>query len=207
MEDKEKLSLTGQEQSKDVKGTTKDRMKIATPGAAEAKEDEFKSIVRLGDKDIQGDVQLYYAITLVKGAGFMFANAVCNVLHLNKKMKIGELPQAEFDRLEDCLRNPAKYKLPSWLYNRRKDRETGTDMHLLSSDLDLAKKFDIQFLRKIKSFRGFRHSRGDKGLKVKARGQRTRSTGRKGKTVGVVRKKNLPQATAAKPKENKKGGK
>lgn len=199
--------LPGQEKSKDVKGTIKGPAKVLAPAAEAKEDDEFKSIVRLGDKDIGGDVPLYYAITLVRGAGFMFANAVCNVLHFNKKMKIGELPPAEFEKLEECLRNPAKYKLPSWLYNRRKDRETGTDIHLISSDLDFAKKFDIQFLRKIKSFRGFRHSRGDKGLKVKARGQRTRSTGRKGKTVGVVRKKNLPQATAAKPKENKKGGK
>ena len=187
-------------------------MNSATPGIAKAKEkEEFNEIVRLADKDIIGDVPIPHAITKVKGASFMYANAVCNVLKLNKKMKIGDLPPAEFEKLEDCLRNPAKYKIPEWLFNRRKDRDTGTNKHLLSSDLDLAKKFDIQFLKKIKSYRGFRHARGDKGLKVKVRGQRTRSTGRKGKTMGVQRKRTVQKTTkpkaAQKAKGKKKGGK
>lgn len=203
MVDKEKLSRTGQEHQKVISD--------ATPSVTKAKDkEEFRIIVRLADKDIPGEVPTVHAITLVKGASFMYANAACNVLKLDKKLKIGDLPSAEFEKLEDCLRNPAKYKIPEWLFNRRKDRDTGEDKHILSSDLDLAKKFDIQFLRKIKSYRGFRHGRGDKGLKVKVRGQRTRSTGRKGKTMGVQRKK-LPQKSAKKTPsakaKGKKGGK
>ena len=59
----------------------------------------------------------------------------------------------------------------------------------ISSDLDLTQKFDIRKLRKIKCYRGMRHSRGDRKLKVRVRGQRTRSTARRGKTGGVVRKR------------------
>jgi len=43
---------------------------------------------------------------------------------------------------------------------------------------------DIERLIKMKAYRGVRHARGKK-----VRGQRTRSTGRKGRTVGVVRRK------------------
>jgi len=43
---------------------------------------------------------------------------------------------------------------------------------------------DIERLIKIKAYRGVRHAKG-----YKVRGQRTRSTGRKGMTVGVIRKR------------------
>ena len=97
---------------------------------------------------------------------------------------------SELDKIEEVMKNPAKFGIPSWLFNRRKDIDTGEDLHLVSSDLDLREKFDIRRLRRIKCYIGSRHSRKDKGLKVKARGQRTRTTGRrKKKSVGVIRKK------------------
>ena len=77
----------------------------------------------------------------------------------------------------------AKYNIPTWLMNRRKDRETGEDKHILSSDLDLTKQFDIRFMRKVKSYKGVRHAAKSK----KVRGQSTKSTGRTG-TVATRRK-------------------
>jgi len=71
--------------------------------------------------------------------------------------------------------------------NRRKDRETGEHKHLLSSDLDLTKQFDIRAMRKIKSYKGVRHAAGSK----KVRGQSTKSTGRKGSVA--TRKKETKQ--------------
>jgi len=150
---------------------------------------EFRDILRIGDKDIEGHTPISHAISLVRGSSFMFANAICKVLKIDKEQKAGAVPSKELEKIEECLRNPSKYNIPSWLVNRQRDIEIGDDRHVISSDLDLTQKFDIRRLKKIRTFRGFRHSRGDKGLKVKARGQRTRSTGRKGKTVGVVRKK------------------
>ena len=65
--------------------------------------------------------------------------------------------------------------------------ETGNDGHLLTSDLDFTKDNDIKRMRKIKSYRGNRHTRG-----LPVRGQRTRGSFRKGKTVGVSKRKDQP---------------
>jgi len=145
-------------------------------------EESFREIIRLGDKDISGNVSMSHALTLPKGASFMLANAVCKVLNLDKKKRCGDYSPKEVEKIEDCLRNPAKYNIPAWLFNRRKDRETGENRHLLSSDLDLRKQFDIRLMRKIKSYRGVRHAAGSK----KVRGQSTKSTGR---TAGVATRK------------------
>jgi small subunit ribosomal protein S13 len=48
----------------------------------------------------------------------------------------------------------------------------------------MARDEDINILRKIRCYRGIRHETGQK-----VRGQRTKSTGRTGITVGVKRKK------------------
>jgi len=145
---------------------------------------DFKDIVRVVDRDVSGHTSILLALTKVRGVSFMFSNAICEVLGLNKKEKIGNITTAELQKIEDCMRNPAKYGIPSWLYNRKKDLETGEDRHLISADLKLRTDFDIRALKKIKCYRGIRHAQGKK-----VRGQRTRTTGRKGQTLGVQRKK------------------
>ena len=146
-------------------------------------DNEFREIIRLGDKDIGGNVPMGHALTKPKGSSYMFANAVCKVLNLDIKRKCGDYTVKEVEKIEDVIRNPAKYNIPTWLMNRRRDRETGEDKHILSSDLDLTKQFDIRFMRKVKSYKGVRHAVGAK----KVRGQSTKSTGRTG-TVATRRK-------------------
>jgi small subunit ribosomal protein S13 len=80
------------------------------------------------------------------------------------------------------------------MFNHRKDLDTGTDKHLIAVDLTLQQGMDIRFLKKIRVYRGIRHSRGSK----KVRGQHTRSTGRKGRTLGVIRKKEMPKVAPKK---------
>ncbi len=68
--------------------------------------------------------------------------------------------------------------------------ETGKDMHLIGADLILYVRRDIDLERKLRTWKGgIRHNLG--GLKVRG-GQRTRSTGRLGGTVGVAKKKAMP---------------
>ena len=107
-------------------------------------DNEFREIIRLGDKDIRGNVPMGHALTKPKGSSYMFANAVCKVLNLDIKKKCGEYTVKEVEKIEDVIRNPAKYNIPTWLMNRRRDRETGEDKHILSSDLDLTKQYDMQ---------------------------------------------------------------
>ena len=144
----------------------------------------FRELVRVADKDVKGHVPIVQALSLSKGTSHMFANAICVILKIDRQKKVGDFSQDEMDKIENVMRNPIKNGIPAWLCNRRKDRETGEDKHLISSDLDLTKKFDIRFLKKIRTYRGLRHA---KGLKV--RGQRTKTTGGKGSTLGVARKK------------------
>jgi small subunit ribosomal protein S13 len=59
---------------------------------------------------------------------------------------------------------------------------------LTGSELLYYVKEDIEREKRIKSWRGIRHALG-----LKVRGQRTRTTGRTGITVGVKRKKTAQQ--------------
>jgi small subunit ribosomal protein S13 len=68
------------------------------------------------------------------------------------------------------------------MLNRRKDLQTGGDVHLLASDLALREKEDVDVMRETRSWKGERHARG-----LKVRGQRTKTTARKGRSVGVSR--------------------
>jgi small subunit ribosomal protein S13 len=151
--------------------------------AKETKEG-FRLLVRLGNVDIDGNKRLFCALNNVKGVSYSFANAVCAVSEIDKFRKVGELTEKEVDKLDDIIENPAKYNIPSWMFNRRKDYETGESRHLLAGDLDFAKSNDIRRMMKIKCYKGVRHSLG-----LPVRGQRTRGNFRRGAAIGVKRGK------------------
>jgi small subunit ribosomal protein S13 len=144
---------------------------------------EFQHIIRFAGTDIEGSQPVTYALTSVKGVGIKLANAVIEKAGISPEARMGFLSSADVEKIEDIITNPVKYGIPAWLLNRRKDVETGENIHLLGSDLVLQTKNDIDQMKKIKSWKGFRHSYG-----LKVRGQRTRTTGRKGKAIGVKKK-------------------
>lgn len=152
---------------------------------------EFRPIVRLAGRDLDGTRRVVYALQDVKGLNVSLANAIINSLRIDPKLRLGQLSESQLAQLERSLKDPKSLGLPSWLLNRRKDYETGEDKHLLESDLDFVIKNDIEREKAIGSWRGIRHSLG-----LKVRGQKTRTTGRKGQTVGV--RKAAVQATPAK---------
>ncbi len=174
----------------------------SAPGAESAA--EFRDLIRIIDKDVAGNVSTFMALTKVRGVDFMMANAICNVLSLDKTQKCGDLSPEQIEKIEDTMKHPEKYNIPVWLFNHRKDLETGADKHVVASDLKLQNEMDIRFVKKIRAYRGIRHLKGAK----KVRGQRTRSTGRRGGTLGVQRKKKGAAEGAAKKltaaKEEKK---
>lgn len=151
-------------------------------------EREFRRIVRILETDVDGELPLVYGLGVVKGLGYNFALAVCRVLGLEPMMKTGYLTDQEIKNIEVVSREPVKYKIPPYLYNRRKDPATGQDLHLTSSTLLFYVKEDIEHEKRIKSWRGIRHALG-----LKVRGQRTRTTGRVGVTIGVKKKKTQQQ--------------
>ena len=147
-----------------------------------SQEQEYKErIVRILSKDIEGGMNLYVGLSKIKGISWTLANAICKVLKLDKRRKIGSLTDEEVKTITEFVKNP---QTPTYILNRRKDFETGEDKHLTGSDLELQKEFDIKRLKKIKSYKGYRHSAG-----LPVRGQRTRSNFRKNRRKGAGIKK------------------
>jgi len=143
----------------------------------------FKHIVRIADTDLDGNKNVIHALTGIKGIGIRMARSITNHLGIDGSRKLGDLEDETIEKLKKFIEEDIE-SLPSWLLNRRADYYSGANLHLLSKDVDFAKMVDIERLIKMRCYRGDRHAKGKK-----VRGQRTRSTGRKGRTVGVVRKK------------------
>lgn len=144
---------------------------------------EIKTIVRIANTDINGEKPIVEALKGIKGIGNSMSKAICEVLGLEKSTKAGSLTENDIQKIEDVIKEPLKFGIPPFLLNRRKDPETGKDLHLVSSELEIRKKFDIQKEIELKTYRGIRHMYG-----LPVRGQRTRSSFRKGKVVGVMKK-------------------
>jgi small subunit ribosomal protein S13 len=138
-------------------------------------------IVRILSKDIEGKLKIYVGLTKIKGISWSMANAICKALNLDKNRMIGSLTKEEVEKIETFITNP---KIPSFLFNRKIDIGTGENRHITGSDLELQKEFDINRLKKIKSYKGYRHALG-----LPVRGQKTRSNFRKNKKKGVGIKK------------------
>jgi len=143
---------------------------------------EFNYIVRLHGSNLDGTKLLPYGLCELKGVGIRVARTMIKSLGLDATQRLGFLNEADIKKLEEILADPASRGIPSWMLNRRKDQQTGRDVHLLASDLVLREKEDVGVMRETRSWKGERHARG-----LKVRGQRTKTTARKGRSVGVSR--------------------
>lgn len=150
----------------------------------EESEEGFKGIVRLAGRDLKGSRRIQAALSGLEGIGTSMAKAIVHASEIDGTRKVGGLSDDQIEKLSEVLEDPVDYGVPKWMVNRRKDYETGEDLHLLGGDIEIAEREDISREKDIQSRRGIRHRRG-----LPVRGQRTRSTGRKGMTVGVEREK------------------
>ncbi|MFW9908608.1 MAG: 30S ribosomal protein S13 [Candidatus Thorarchaeota archaeon] len=147
-------------------------------------EQEYRHIVRMAGHDIDGQENLLQGITRIRGVGLMMSSSIIKQLKLDPSKRLGYLTDKDIAGIEGIIKDPLKANMPEWYVNRPKDRLSGRMLHLIGSDLDFANRNDIDRLKRIKSWRGIRHS-----LNLKVRGQHTRTTGRGGVAVGVSRKK------------------
>jgi len=99
---------------------------------------EFKELIRIASTDIPGKKKLYYGLTNIHGISFSFSNALCQSLNLDKSRKIGSLNESEVKEIETSISHPEK--IPVWLRNRRKEADTGADIHAISSQLRLVQE-------------------------------------------------------------------
>jgi len=147
-----------------------------------------KGIVRICGRDINGALEFNKAIEYIQGVGSTLASVISGViakeLNIGLKTQIGDLTEQQIEKVEHMIRNPQEYNIPPYLLNRRKDPEDGKYVHLIGNDLALKLRGDVQREISARSWRGTRHQT----RKGKVRGQRTRSTGRGGLAVGVIRR-------------------
>ncbi len=147
-------------------------------------ERRFEEIVRLMDTDLDGNESLEMALKQIKGIDFRLSKSILAVSGMESKKKLKEISEDQIKKIEEIIKNPIKSGIPLWMINRRKDMETGEDIHLVSNDLDFAKKSDIDRMKKMRTWKGFRHMLGQP-----VRGQSTRSSFRvSGMVMGVSRK-------------------
>jgi ribosomal protein S13 len=135
---------------------------------------------------IDGNAKIEYGLTQIKGIGRRFAQAIVKISEIDPEIRIGAIAEKDLNRIEEIIMNPVQNGIPGWMVNRKKDLVTGGNIHMLANQLDLSVKKDIDRMKRIKSYKGVRHHLG-----LKVRGQRTKSTGRHGLVIGVVRKKKL----------------
>ncbi len=164
----------------------------------DAKED-FRYIVRFANTDLEGARSVVYALQKVRGVGARIAEMVADMSGVPRTERIGNLPESKTEEMEQVL-STLHERVPAWIVNRPNDPDSGEDAHLFGSDVDLRRRDDINRMKMIRSYRGIRHEQGQK-----VRGQRTRSNGRTGLTVGVIKKTAIQAAQAAKKEEE--GGK
>ena len=146
--------------------------------------DKFQHILRVLNTNIDGKRNIMYALTSIKGVGRRFANIVCKKADVDLRKRAGELNETEIEKLFTIISNPRQYKIPDWFLNRQKDIKDGKYSQITSNGLDNKLREDLERLKKIKAHRGLRHYWG-----LRVRGQHTKTTGRRGRTVGVSKKK------------------
>ena len=149
----------------------------------QTEDENFNFIVRIANSDIDGQKRTVIGIQSIKGVGKRVSQIVIKKANIDPSIKIGSLPDEKVKELEKLVLTYVEY-VPAWVINRQMDYESGADMHLFGNDLELIQKDDINRMKMIRCYRGVRHE-----TRHKVRGQRTRSNGRKGLTMGVSKKK------------------
>ncbi len=163
---------------------------------AEEKENT-RYIVRIAGRDLDGTKSIDRSLRAIKGISHRMAQSIAIAFEKKSsvvyKTKLGELTEEQGKELEEILAHPSAHGIPEWAFNRQNDNSTGKSIHLVTNELEFAKRQDLQKLSEIKSYKGLRLGWG-----LPVRGQRTKSTHRgKGGVVGVM-KKEAKQAMAPK---------
>ncbi|MEM3020600.1 MAG: 30S ribosomal protein S13 [Candidatus Micrarchaeaceae archaeon] len=175
---------------------------MAENKAQNKEEKKVQSIIRIAGRDIDGSLPIYRALFKIKGIGLNMANALTysigKKLSIPASAKLGELSEKQIESIEEIIKKPAEYSVPRYMLNKRKDFETGADVHYVGNDLTFSIRQDVNREVNLRTWKGYRHQYGQK-----VRGQHTRSTGRTGATMGVVKKSALKPTAPAASKSSK----
>jgi small subunit ribosomal protein S13 len=193
-DDKAKAKGKDEEKDKDKKS------KEGRPKVTKEHKPDFKYIVRLAETDLNGERAVMLALSDIRGIGLRTAALVADHVGVGRKMMIGDLSDEQVEKLGTALAAITEY-IPVWMLNRQNDLDSGADVMVYGPELGLNVREDINLMKKIRCYKGIRHETGQK-----VRGQRTKSNGRSGLTVGVTRKAVLAAAKASKDEDKKDKG-
>ena len=165
--------------------------------------EKFQHILRIMSTNIDGKRKVPIAMTAIKGVGRRYSSVVLKKADVDLNKRAGECTEEEVrsifikvstiywqffvlqvEKIVTIISNPRQYKIPDWFLNRQKDIIDGKYSQLTSSMVDSKLREDLERLKKIRAHRGMRHYWG-----LRVRGQHTKTTGRRGRTVGVSKKK------------------
>ena len=155
---------------------------MAKVNEAELGED-FSYILRLADSDIDGLRPIAQGLTSIPGVGKRSAGQICRMAGIDGSKLGGHLSDEEQNGIRTTIDEYA-LNVPWWLVNRQRDLQSNEDAHIIGTEVKLTRNDDVARSAAIKTYRGMRHRSGHK-----VRGQRLRSNGRSGSTLGVQRKK------------------
>jgi len=148
------------------------------------KANDFQHILRMQNTNVNGKHKVAFALRVIKGIGRRFGTLVCKIAQIDLNRRAGELTEEEMNRISDIFAKPQDYGIPKWFLNRQRCIKDGTWSQLVSNMVDTRLREDLERMKKIRKHRGMRHFFG-----LKVRGQKTKSTGRRGATLGVAKKK------------------
>ncbi|MCL4331937.1 MAG: 30S ribosomal protein S13 [Thermoplasmatales archaeon] len=160
------------------------------------KNENIKYIVRIANTNLDGTRQAVYALSNIRGIGYRTAEILLKKMSIPRDVKLGEIDDSKIDEIKDAIDKRYSEFFPTWTLNHRNDIQTGENLLKVGPDLGVALQDDVNRMKRTRSYKGIRHEKGKK-----VRGQRTRSNGRKGLAVGVIKKREgaAPAEAAAAP--------
>merc|ERR1712113_239340 len=145
--------------------------------------ENFQHILRIQNTNIDGNIKIGYALTSIQGMGRRFADLVLKKAEIDVNKRAGQINAEELERIQTTMTNPKNFKIPTWFLNRQKDIKDGKDSQLTSNALSNKLREDLERMKKIRLHRGIRHM-----WTLRVKGQKTKTTGRHGRTVGVLQR-------------------
>ena len=142
-------------------------------------DDDLRYFVRIGQTDLDGTKSVERALSEMNGIGRRTARLIAEQASVDRRELLGAQDEDTIDEIVSLVEDYEEI-VPDWLVNRQRDFFSGESVHIVGNDLELTRQQDINRMKKINSYKGVRHKRGQK-----VRGQRTRSTGRSEGTIGV----------------------
>uniref|UniRef100_A0A8C2LV38 Small ribosomal subunit protein uS13 n=1 Tax=Cricetulus griseus TaxID=10029 RepID=A0A8C2LV38_CRIGR len=128
--------------------------------------EKLQHILQVLNTNIDGQRKIAFTIIAIKGV-------VLRKVDFDLTKRAGELTEDQVER----------YKIPDWFLNRQKDVKDGKYIQVLANGLDNKLHEDLERL-KIRIHRGLQPFWG-----LRVQGQHTKTTGHRGHTMGVSKKK------------------